>query len=89
MSSSYTPIFDMLQTAVVVTAKVSAPVLLLSMAVGILIAIFQAATSIQEQTLTFVPKLIIIALILVMSGSWILATMVDFTNAIFDVMLEL
>lgn len=86
---SYTPIFDILQTAVVVTAKVSAPVLLLSMAVGILIAIFQAATSIQEQTLTFVPKLIIIAIILVMSGSWIMATMVDFTEAIFAAMLEL
>lgn len=86
---SYTPIFDILQTAVVVTAKVAAPVLLLSMAVGILIAIFQAATSIQEQTLTFVPKLIIIAIVLVMSGSWIMATMVDFTEAIFAAMLEL
>ena len=86
---SYTPIFDMLQTAVMVTAKVSAPILLLSMAVGVLIAIFQAATSIQEQTLTFVPKLIIIGLVLVMSGSWILSTLVDFTESIFAAMLEL
>lgn len=86
---SYTPIFDMLQTAVMVTAKVSAPILLLSMAVGVIIAIFQAATSIQEQTLTFVPKLIIIALVLVMSGSWILSTLVDFTESIFAAMLEL
>lgn len=86
---SYTPIFDILQAAVVVAAKVSAPVLLLSMAVGMLIAIFQAATSIQEQTLTFVPKLLIIGLVLVMSGSWMLATLVDFTKSIFAVMLEL
>ena len=86
---SYTPIFDILQTAVLVTAKVSAPILLLSMAVGVIIAIFQAATSIQEQTLTFVPKLIIIGLILVMCGSWILSTMVDFTESIFAAMLEL
>lgn len=86
---SYTPIFDMLQTAVMVTAKVSAPILLLSMAVGVIIAIFQAATSIQEQTLTFVPKLIIIGLILVMCGSWILSTLVDFTESIFAAMLEL
>ncbi len=86
---SYTPIFDMLQTAVMVTAKVSAPILLLSMAVGVIIAIFQAATSIQEQTLTFVPKLIVIALVLVMSGSWILSTLVDFTESIFAAMLEL
>ncbi|MBR3600078.1 MAG: flagellar biosynthesis protein FliQ [Lachnospiraceae bacterium] len=86
---SYTPIFDILQTAVLVTAKVSAPILLLSMAVGVIIAIFQAATSIQEQTLTFVPKLIIIGIILVMCGSWILSTMVDFTESIFAAMLEL
>ena len=86
---SYTPIFDILQTAVLVTAKVFAPILLLSMAVGVIIAIFQAATSIQEQTLTFVPKLIIIGIILVMCGSWILSTMVDFTESIFAAMLEL
>ena len=86
---SYTPIFDILQTAVLVTAKVSAPILLLSMAVGVIIAIFQAATSIQEQTLTFVPKLIIIGIILVMCGSCILSTMVDFTESIFAAMLEL
>ncbi len=82
----YTAVFDTLQTAVIVAAKVSAPVLLLSMAVGILIAIFQAATSIQEQTITFVPKLIIIGIILVMSGGWIMTTMVDFTKGIFEVM---
>ncbi len=86
---SYTPVFDMLQTAVVVAAKVSAPILLVSMAVGLLIAIFQAATSIQEQTMTFVPKLLVIGIILIMSGSWIMATMVDFTKAIFATMLEL
>ncbi|MHC1724176.1 MAG: flagellar biosynthetic protein FliQ [Aminipila sp.] len=86
---SYTPIFDMLQTAVMVAAKVSAPILLISMAVGLIISIFQAATSIQEQTITFVPKLFIIGIILVMSGSWIMATMVDFTKAIFATMLEL
>lgn len=86
---SYTPVFDMLQTAVIVAAKVSSPILLVSMGVGLLIAIFQAATSIQEQTITFVPKLFIIGLILVVSGSWIMATMVDFTKAIFATMLEL
>ncbi len=86
---TYTPIFDILQAAVVVSAKVAAPVLILSMAVGMIIAIFQAATSIQEQTLTFVPKLLIIGLILVMSGSWMLTTLVDFTKSIFAVMLEL
>ncbi|MFV0517500.1 MAG: flagellar biosynthetic protein FliQ [Aminipila sp.] len=86
---NYTPIYDMLQTAIIVAAKVSSPILLISMAVGLIIAIFQAATSIQEQTITFVPKLFIIGIILIMSGSWIMATMVDFTKAIFATMLEL
>ncbi|QAT42003.1 flagellar biosynthetic protein FliQ [Aminipila luticellarii] len=85
----YTPVFDILHTAVMVAAKVASPVLLISMAVGLIIAIFQAATSIQEQTITFVPKLFIIGLILVMTGSWIMATMVDFTKAVFATMLEL
>lgn len=85
----YSQVFDMLQTSVIIAAKVSAPILLVSMGVGLLIAIFQAATSIQEQTITFVPKLLIIGIILVMSGPWIMETMSDFTRAIFAVMLEL
>ncbi len=85
----YTPIFDILQTAAIVAAKVAAPVLLLSMGVGILIAIFQAATSIQEQTLTFVPKLFVIGIILIMAGGWMLSMLADLTNEIFKIMLEL
>ena len=85
----YTPIFDMLQTATIVAAKVSAPVLLLSMGIGILIAIFQAATSIQEQTLTFVPKLFVIGIILIMSGGWMLSMLSDLTREIFKIMLVL
>ncbi|MGP1570046.1 MAG: flagellar biosynthetic protein FliQ [Eubacteriales bacterium] len=85
----YTPIFDILQTAAIVAAKVAAPVLLLSMGVGILIAIFQAATSIQEQTLTFVPKLFVIGIILIMAGGWMLSMLSDLTNEIFKIMLEL
>lgn len=87
--ADYTPIFDVLQAAVIVAAKVAAPVLLLSMGMGILIAIFQAATSIQEQTLTFVPKLFIIGIILIISGGWMLTMLSDLTKHIFNVMLEL
>ncbi|QIB68384.1 flagellar biosynthetic protein FliQ [Aminipila butyrica] len=86
---TYSPIFDVLHTAVLVAAEVASPILLVSMAVGLIIAIFQAATSIQEQTITFVPKLFIIGIILVVTGSWILSTLVDFTKMIFDTMLEL
>ena len=57
----------------------SAPVLFASMIVGLLISIFQAATSIQEFTLTFVPKLVVIAIVLVMTLPWMIETMLSFT----------
>lgn len=56
--------------------KVSAPILLISMAVGLIVSIFQTVTSIQEQTLTFVPKVLAIFLTLMMIGHWMLTEMV-------------
>ncbi|MDE6313153.1 MAG: flagellar biosynthesis protein FliQ [Lachnospiraceae bacterium] len=56
----------------------SAPVLLVSLVVGLLISIFQTATSIQEQTLTFVPKILAIFLSLMLLGEWMLNNMSDF-----------
>ncbi len=61
----------------------SAPALLVSMAVGLVIAILQATTQIQEQTLTFVPKIAAILAILVLFGPWMLTTIVEFTRQIF------
>lgn len=61
---------------------VGGPVLILSLIVGLLVSIFQATTQIQEQTLTFVPKLIVIALTLVVGGSWMLHEIIKFTNKI-------
>lgn len=66
-----------------VTALVAAPVLLSSLAVGVVIGIIQAATSINEQTLTFVPKLAIIALVLVIFGASMMVLVSDFTQDIF------
>lgn len=63
---------------------VGGPILILSLVVGLLVSIFQATTQIQEQTLTFVPKLIIIALTLVFGGSWMLNELVKFTNKIMN-----
>ena len=57
--------------------KVSAPVLLISMAVGLIISIFQTVTSIQEQTLTFVPKVLAIFLTIMLIGHWMMAEMVN------------
>lgn len=58
--------------------KVSLPVLLVSLIVGLLISIFQTVTSIQEQTLTFVPKIICVFLALILLGNWMLTEIVDF-----------
>jgi flagellar biosynthesis protein FliQ len=66
-----------------VTALVAAPVLLASLAVGIVVGIVQAATSVNEQTLTFVPKLAVSAVVLVVFGASMLGLIGDFTQEIF------
>ena len=66
-----------------ITALVAAPVLLSSLVVGVVIGVIQAATSVNEQTLTFVPKLAVIALVLVVLGASMMAVVGDFTQDIF------
>ena len=66
-----------------VTALVAAPVLIASLAVGLVVGIIQAATSVNEQTLTFVPKLAVIALVLVVLGASMLGLVSDFMSEIF------
>lgn len=61
----------------------SLPLLGIAMLVGLIISIFQATTSIQEQTLTFVPKMLVILLIMVFMGPWYITRMMDFTQKIF------
>lgn len=77
-------VMQIIQAAMVTVLKVSAPVLLISMAVGLIIAIFQAATQVHEQSVVFVPKLVAIAVILVVMGSWMMENMKDFMYYIFD-----
>jgi len=69
---------------IITAAKVSAPILIIVLVLGLIISIFQATTQIQEQTLTFVPKLIAAAVVGIFLGSWMLQTIVSFTNRIFD-----
>lgn len=80
---------QIIQAAMVTVLKVSAPVLLISMAVGLIIAVLQAATQIHEQSVVFVPKLVAIAVILVIMGSWMMENMKDFTYYIFDQIVKL
>ena len=64
--------------------KVSLPVLLVSLIVGLVISIFQTVTSIQEQTLTFVPKIICVFLALMLFGHWMMNAMVEFMVELFS-----
>jgi flagellar biosynthetic protein FliQ len=65
------------------TALVAAPILLASLAVGLVVGVIQAATSVNEQTLTFVPKLAVTALVLVVMGGSMMALVGDFTQDVF------
>lgn len=66
------------QSAMYVIIKCAAPLLLVSLVVGLIVSIFQTVTSIQEQTLTFVPKILAIFLTLILAGHWIMNEMVQF-----------
>ncbi|MDF2632518.1 MAG: fliQ [Caproiciproducens sp.] len=76
-------ISELFHAAMIAALKVSAPILIISVLLGLVVSIFQAATQIHEQTLTFVPKLIAIGLILLILGPWMIETMNDFTLYIF------
>jgi len=71
-------IIEILRGAFMVALQLALPLLLVSLGVGLLISLFQAATQIHEQTLTFVPKLIIVGVLLVLLAPWMMTVMRDF-----------
>lgn len=71
------------QQAVQMTILVSAPLMLAALIVGLLISIFQAATSINEMTLTFVPKIIVLFVVLILAGPWMIETMTSYMRELF------
>lgn len=76
---------QLLSETLIAAAKVSAPILLVALAVGLVISILQVVTQVQEMTLTFIPKLAAIGVICLMLGSWMLATVVELAKRLFDV----
>jgi flagellar biosynthetic protein FliQ len=76
-------VMDVLRDAFIRTLLISAPVLLVGMLVGLVISIFQATTQIQEQTLSFVPKLIAVLLTLILTGNFMINILLEFTKYIF------
>ena len=77
---------DIMRQGVGVALMLSAPVLLLSMAVGIVVAIFQAVTQIHEQSLSFILELIVVVLVLLVGGGWMMETLMDFSRYLFTLM---
>ena len=73
-------VLDIAREAIYTIIIVSMPLLLVSLIIGLIISIFQTVTSIQEQTLTFVPKILAIFLMIILTGSWMLTVLTEFIN---------
>lgn len=76
-------VIDIAREALWLIIKCSAPLLLVSLVVGLTISIFQTVTSIQEQTMTFVPKILSVFITLILCGGWIMDNIVEFMNTLF------
>lgn len=76
-------VINLVQQGMQVALLVSAPMLLTALVTGLVVSIFQAATQINEMTLSFIPKLIAIFAVIVLAGPWMIGMMVDFTRRLF------
>ena len=77
-------VMDIGRLAIEMTLLLSAPLLLAALVIGLIISIFQAATQINEQTLSFIPKLVGTFLVLILAGPWMLQIMVDYIRQLFE-----
>ncbi len=82
MSPEY--VINLVQNALFVLIIVSAPMLLIALAVGLVVSVIQAATQINEMTLTFIPKLIALFIVLVLAGPWMVRTLMEYTVRLFN-----
>ncbi|CAB4721212.1 MAG: flagellar biosynthesis protein FliQ [Actinobacteria bacterium] len=79
-----TAIIEIAMQTMMVALKLSAPILVTALSVGFAVSLFQSMTQIQEFTLAFVPKVVAVGIAIVISGNWMLHTMINFTNDLFD-----
>lgn len=82
-------LIDIFQQMAWVMVLVSSPILITSMLIGVIISIFQAVTQIQEQTLTFVPKIMVGLFVFVFTSPWLVETMVHYTQQMMQLMMKL
>jgi flagellar biosynthetic protein FliQ len=78
------PLLDLAKTTLMTALMIVAPALLVGMAVGLIVSFFQTVTSLQEQTLTIVPKMLAVLATIVLLMPWILGTLREFTAALFE-----
>ncbi len=81
-------VIGIVKEGVVTAIKVAAPMLGVAMVIGLIISILQATTQIQEQTLTFVPKILGAALVGILLGNWMLHNMMSFTERVFELIIK-
>ena len=81
-----TQVADLLRDGVNVALKLASPMLLLSMLMGVLMAMFQAVTQIHEQTLTFILKVTVIIIVLLVAGGWMMETLLEYAETLFETM---
>ena len=79
-----TTVLNLASQALILIAKLAGPVLAVSLFVGLIVSLFQVVTSIQESTLTFLPKLVAIGLVLLLLGHWMLGTAVAYTENLYN-----
>lgn len=77
---------ELLHRAVVICLLVAAPLLITSLLVGVVVSLMQALTQIQEQTLTFIPKLIAVAVVLMLSLPWMMRELIEYLTSTFDLL---
>ncbi len=77
---------DVLRDGVGVAIKLAGPMLILSMLVGVVVAVFQAVTQIHEQTISFILKLLVVVGVLLLGGGWMMETLLDYSRQIFALM---
>ena len=80
---SQADILHIASQAIMITVKLGAPMLIVSLAIGVAVSLVQAVTSIQEATVTFVPKLVGVAAVMILAGGWMLDQLASYTRTLF------
>jgi flagellar biosynthetic protein FliQ len=84
-----TQVIEIAVATMVAATKLCAPILIVSLVIGLAISLIQSVTQIQEPTLTFVPKLAGVAIVMIVAGNWMLHTLTDFTREVFGLIPQL